>query len=135
MLLNSVNAASKDGEVGDISRQTKKQCREARDADVMGPVDKGDRMIAKNGAKRTGSGKLSTSVHCGITVNVEIFFRAYVSHTMYVSNRPLELLKTGHEIRFSADSSGGLQVKCRTRSSQSKISGECRVSRVERMGC
>jgi hypothetical protein len=71
VLLNSVSATSKDTEVGDIRPQTKKQCNDEIAADVMGPVDKGDRIIAKNGAKRVGNGKLSTSIHCNVNVNVE----------------------------------------------------------------
>ena len=50
MELSSIKAASKQREVGDISPQTKKLCKAERDADVMGPVDRGDRRIAKNGA-------------------------------------------------------------------------------------
>ncbi len=49
MELSSTKAASKQREVGDISPHTKKLCKADRDAEVMGPVDKGDRRIAKNG--------------------------------------------------------------------------------------
>jgi hypothetical protein len=81
VLLNSVNAASRDTELEDIRLQTKKLCRDERAADVMGPVDKGDRMIAKNGAKRVGKGTFSMSGHCGVSVEGNIKRR--VTHHLH----------------------------------------------------
>lgn len=70
VLLNSVSAASKEIEVADMRPQTKKLCKADRAVDVMGPVDNGDLMIEKNGAKRVGNGRLSMSIHYGVGVNV-----------------------------------------------------------------
>ena len=131
VLLNSVNATSKDKEFEDMRLQTKKECREERAADVIGPVDKDERMISKKGAKRVGSGKLSMSTHSSVAVNVEGTMKVDVSHTIDFPNYPFELLKTSHEISFSSSSSGGLRVECWTRSSQAKISSKCRISRVQ----
>jgi hypothetical protein len=41
--------------------QTKKLCRAESAAEVIGPVDSGERMIAKKGASRDGRGNESIS--------------------------------------------------------------------------
>lgn len=66
VLLNSVRALSKPTEFAVIRPETKKLCKAERAVEVMGPVDSGERMIAKKGAKRVGSGKLFTSVHYAV---------------------------------------------------------------------
>lgn len=72
VLLNSVSTTSRDTESEDIRPQTKKLCRDERAVDVIGPVDKGDRIIAKKGAKRVGSGKFSMSIHWGVNVESSV---------------------------------------------------------------
>lgn len=68
VLLNSVSAGSNDIEFADIRPQAKKLCRDESAVDVIGPVDKGDRIIAKKGAKRVGSGRISMSIQCAQSV-------------------------------------------------------------------
>lgn len=58
-LLSSDNAAVKESASELISPQTKKLCRDVRAVEVIGPVDKGDRMMAQKGERRVGSGRLS----------------------------------------------------------------------------
>ena len=41
--------------------ETKNVYSEARAAEVIGPVDSGDRMMAKNGERRVGKGKAEIS--------------------------------------------------------------------------
>lgn len=64
VLLNSVRAWSREGECAVMRPQTKKLCSADSAVDVIGPVDKGDRMIAKKGDNKVGSGRLSTSLDC-----------------------------------------------------------------------
>lgn len=63
VLLNSVRALSKPTEFTVIRPETKKTCKAERAVEVIGPVDSGERIIEKKGAKRVGSGKLLMSVH------------------------------------------------------------------------
>ena len=65
-LLNSVRALSKPTEFAVIRPETKKTCKAERAVEVMGPVDSGERMIEKKGAKRVGSGRPSISVHYAV---------------------------------------------------------------------
>jgi len=55
VLLRSTRACSRPIEVGAMSPQMKKVWRADNAADVIGPVERGDRIIAKNGARITGS--------------------------------------------------------------------------------
>lgn len=48
-------------ESAEMSPDVKNVCREANAADVMGPVDRGDRMIAKNGDNNVGNGTVLIS--------------------------------------------------------------------------
>lgn len=66
VLLNSVNALSNPTEFAVMRPEANKLCKAERAVEVMGPVDSGERMIAKKGAKRVGSGTLSTSVHWAV---------------------------------------------------------------------
>jgi len=61
VLLSSTRTVSKDVELTEMRPQTKKLCRAESAADVIGPVDNGERIIAKKGARRTGKGRISTS--------------------------------------------------------------------------
>ena len=66
MLLNSFKTASMDGESGENRPQAKKLCSAESADEVIGPVDKGDRRIAKKGARR------SVRSACRISINVKI---------------------------------------------------------------
>ena len=68
MLLSSVRAASNDTELIEMRPQTKKLCRAESAADVMGPVERGERMMAKKGARRSGKGTVSISVQEDVSV-------------------------------------------------------------------
>ena len=56
VLLSSASADSKFTELGEMSPQRKKLCSDESAAEVMGPVDSGERIIAKNGASSVVSG-------------------------------------------------------------------------------
>jgi hypothetical protein len=43
--------------------QSKKLCRAEREADVIGPVERGDRIMARNGARIVVSGRARISKH------------------------------------------------------------------------
>lgn len=95
--------------------QTKKLCKADRAADVIGPVDNGERIMAKNGVKRVGNGRLAMSIHREANVNVSgngILFD--VSRTIHISNDTFELLEACHKVRLPAASSRRLRVECRT---------------------
>ena len=47
-----------------LETDTKKEYKEVRAAEVMGPVDKGDRIMDRNGAKRVVNSIWSMSVDC-----------------------------------------------------------------------
>jgi hypothetical protein len=83
VLLNSVSAASRDIEEDDMRLQTKKLCRDKRAVDVMGPVDKGDRIIAKNGANREGSGKFSIPIQCRLRSTWKEISSRRVTHHLH----------------------------------------------------
>jgi hypothetical protein len=56
VLLSSTSVGSKDSEVADIRLQTKKLWRAESAADVMGPLDRGERIRAKKGPISPGRG-------------------------------------------------------------------------------
>lgn len=58
-LLSSTRAVSKDTASGEMRPHTKKWWRECSAEEVMGPVDSGERMMAKNGARSVGRGMVS----------------------------------------------------------------------------
>lgn len=60
--LSSASAESRSTVEGDMRPQTKKLCNAERDADVIGPVDRGDRMMAKNGARMVLRDSFPTSM-------------------------------------------------------------------------
>lgn len=68
VLLISANAISRDIDFGLIKSHTKKLCNEDRAAEVIGPVDSGDRIIAQNGASSSGKGTASISITCKMTM-------------------------------------------------------------------
>jgi hypothetical protein len=49
-------------EFAEMSPHTKKLCKEDSAAEVIGPVDRGDLIMAKNGASKSGNGRLATSI-------------------------------------------------------------------------
>jgi hypothetical protein len=49
-----------------MSPHTKKLCNAESAADVMGPVDKGDRIMAKKGANKVGNGTVIISSHANL---------------------------------------------------------------------
>ena len=51
VLLSSDKAAAMEGESSVINPETKKLCSDASAAELMGPVDSGERRMAKNGAR------------------------------------------------------------------------------------
>jgi hypothetical protein len=59
--LSSARAISKDGESNVIRPDMNRECNEDNVAEVIGPVDSGERMIAKNGERRVDKGTLRTS--------------------------------------------------------------------------
>jgi hypothetical protein len=61
VLLSSTKAVSRERDWEDMRPHTKKLCKEASAADVMGPVDKGDRMMAKKGASKVVNGTVIIS--------------------------------------------------------------------------
>jgi hypothetical protein len=84
VLLSSTRACSSAIELEEMSPQTKRLCNADRAAEVMGPVDKGDRIMAKKGARIMGSSTVLMSVHLGFS---DLEFRSvYVStHLRYLS--------------------------------------------------
>jgi hypothetical protein len=61
VLLRSASATSAESAVGEMSPHANKLCNEDNAADVMGPVDRGERIMAKNGANSSVSGIAETS--------------------------------------------------------------------------
>lgn len=61
VLLRSINATSIASDSGKIKPHMKKLCIADNAADVMGPVDSGERSIEKKGARRSGSAVSRTS--------------------------------------------------------------------------
>jgi len=53
-----------------MSPQTKKLCKDARAAEVIGPVDRGDLIIAKNGASNVGRSIVEMSATRKVIVKV-----------------------------------------------------------------
>ena len=62
VLLNSLKAGTSPIELEVMNPAMKKLWMEAREAEVIGPVESGDLMIAKKGPRRVVRGKFSTSV-------------------------------------------------------------------------
>ena len=56
------NAVSKDMEWGLMRPHKKKLCKADNAAEVIGPVDRGERMMAQKGASNSGNGTDSTSI-------------------------------------------------------------------------
>jgi hypothetical protein len=65
VLLSSTKAVSREREPEDMRPQTKKLCRAESAAEVMGPVDNGERIMAKKGANKVGKGTVDMSDGCG----------------------------------------------------------------------
>lgn len=61
VLLRSINATSIARESGEIKPHVKKLCIADNAAEVMGPVDSGERSIEKKGDRRSGSSVSRTS--------------------------------------------------------------------------
>jgi hypothetical protein len=57
-----MSALSRETELAEMSPQTKKLWRAESAAEVIGPVDRGDRMMEKKGARRVCNDKYSMSV-------------------------------------------------------------------------
>lgn len=60
-LLSSESAAVRESAPGPMRPQTKRLCKDVRAVEVIGPVDNGDRMIAQNGERTVGRGRLVTA--------------------------------------------------------------------------
>jgi hypothetical protein len=60
-VLNSAKAALRFGDAGDIMPETNRLWSADKAAEVMGPVDNGERIIAKNGERIVGSGTVNIS--------------------------------------------------------------------------
>jgi hypothetical protein len=61
VLESSDSAVSIDGDLGEMIPAMKKACREERAAEVMSPVDSGERIMAKKGARMIVSGSVLRS--------------------------------------------------------------------------
>ena len=59
--LSSAKAVSTDGESNVIKPDKNMECSEDNAAEVIGPVDSGERMIAKKGERREDKGMLRMS--------------------------------------------------------------------------
>lgn len=59
--LSSARAISTDGESNVIKPDKNMECNEDNAAEVIGPVDSGERMIAKKGERREDKGMLRMS--------------------------------------------------------------------------
>lgn len=105
VLLSSIKAASKAGEVDEMSPHTKKLCRAERAADVMGPVDKGDRKMAKNGERSSVKSTCRMSRHFKCQSNLKDepknaipatdFTLRFSSRNPAISSASLDLLALG----------------------------------------
>lgn len=68
VLLSSASATSAEGASGEIKPHANKLCKDVKATEVMGPVDNGDRIMAKKGVRRSKrgmadmSGKITWSV-------------------------------------------------------------------------
>jgi hypothetical protein len=60
---SSASPTSASEDVGDIIPDTSRLCRAESAMDVIGPVESGERMIAKKGASKVGSGIAATSTY------------------------------------------------------------------------
>lgn len=94
-LLSWESTLSRPTGLADIRPQTKRLWRAERAADVMGPVDKGERIMEKKGFRITERGKERRSgKRVGMTqYQVEV-------PTIDIPDCSFELLKTKHEIGF-----------------------------------
>ena len=71
MLLKSIRACSRFGEPGRIRPQTKMPCKDESAVEVIGPVDRGERMMAKKGARRiVRSTSLMSAIRQAISVGM-----------------------------------------------------------------
>jgi hypothetical protein len=61
VLLSSAIPCSRDTESEDMMPTTKKLCKEDSALEVIGPVDSGDRIMAKNGARSVVNGMVIMS--------------------------------------------------------------------------
>ena len=100
VLLSSLSAGSKPMAPGQMRSHWKKLCSAERAAEVIGPVESGERMIAKKGARSDVSDIERKSVryvrHChGGTQNLRTF---------HVLHRPSQLLEAAHEFQLAAPS-------------------------------
>ena len=100
-----------------------------RAAEVIGPVDNGDRMIAKKGPRRVVKG--SDRISSVIISDVSSIPQDYTSwRTFYVLDQTAELLKPPHELLFVASfvryKWGGIWPS----PSQSEACRQSRVSRI-----
>lgn len=66
VLLSSIKAASSALDSGEIKPHMKKLCNADSAAEVMGPVDNGERRIEKKGARSSGSSVSRTSGEVGM---------------------------------------------------------------------
>ena len=89
----------------------------------MGPVESGERMIAKNGASTEVNETLEISKRFNYTVQV----RRLALLTFNVPHSAFELLEASHEINFSIETPPALRIVRRRRYSQSQITAQCRV--------
>lgn len=76
----------------------KKLWRDESAADVIGPVEKGERIIAKNGERRVVRGKVAMSKASRVTTLqlLDMSLAAVNTHTLHIPQFSLQLLKSKH---------------------------------------
>lgn len=110
-LLSSASAAWSETDVGLNRPHRKKLWRAVNAVEVMGPVDKDERMIARKGERRVLRGNECTSAR-------EISLspgrgRTYLDvHTFDVLHKPFEVLKARHELLLRVSTPGRVGIGC-----------------------
>lgn len=127
VLLSSRRATSRATELGEMRPQVKNLWREERAADVMGPVERGDRMIAKKGPSIVGRGTVATSKDRDEQGARRVRDQ---QRTFHVAHGAPELLESSHEVNLLIQATPILDVVHRRRHSETHVPAQRRVSRV-----
>lgn len=127
VLLSSLRQASKDTEVGPRRQHWKKLCSEVKAADVIGPVERGERMIAKKGASSVVEGSNLISVkdrYHNKTRNRDD------TRTFHVLHQPPEILEASHELLLRTSSVRRVRCGILSRPSESQTTCKSRIAGV-----
>ena len=132
-LLSSESAAWSETEVEQKRPHRKKLWRDVSAVEVMGPVDNGERMMARNGERSVLRGNECTSMRI-VTLSFGLRGQMSGGRTFDVLQKAFQVLEARHKLLLRISMSRSVGIRNAFGNPQSEAASQCRIARSIR-GC